>query len=111
MQVGLACLKFAGEHIGRFDRDLPHPVLRPGSVSHEPYAEPGGGLPSSRSRTCTQHAAGRYRFPAPAHACAGAGLHALRHGAVRAQVRVIGTDPEAVAAGDAGKVPAWLPHR
>ena len=65
MQVGLACLKFAGEHIGRFDRDLPHPVLRPGSVSHEPYAEPGGGLPCSGSRTFTQRAAVSYRFPAP----------------------------------------------
>ena len=44
MQVGLACLKFAGEHIGRFDRDLPHPVLRPGSVSHELHVEPGCDL-------------------------------------------------------------------
>ena len=28
-----------------------------------------------------------------------------------AQVRVIGRDASAVAARDAGKVPAWLPHR
>jgi len=26
MQVGLACRKFAGEHIDRFDGDLPQPV-------------------------------------------------------------------------------------
>jgi hypothetical protein len=40
-----------------------------------------------------QHAADRYRFPAPAHACAGSGLHAVHHGGVRAQVTVIGRDP------------------
>ncbi len=45
MQLGLACLKFVDEHIDRFDGDLPHPVPQPGSVSHEPYAEPGCGLP------------------------------------------------------------------
>jgi hypothetical protein len=45
MQVGLACLKFAGERIGRFDGDLPHPVPRAGPVSHERYAGPGCGLP------------------------------------------------------------------
>jgi hypothetical protein len=44
MQVGLACRKFAGEHSDRFDGDLPQPVPRPGSVSYEPYAEPGCGL-------------------------------------------------------------------
>jgi hypothetical protein len=78
-----------------------------------PLTWPSGGIRARQWVTvaCTQHAAGRYRFPAPAHACAGAGLHALRHGAVRAQVRVIGTDPGAVAARDAGKVPAWLSRR
>ena len=58
-----------------------------------------------------QRAAGRYCFPALARACAGSGLQALHYGAVRAQVRVIGRDPGAVAARDAGKVPAWLPRR
>ena len=28
MQVGLACLKSAGDHIGGFDGDPPHPVPR-----------------------------------------------------------------------------------
>jgi len=41
MQVGLACLKFAGEHIDRFDGDLPHPVPSHGSLSGERCAEPG----------------------------------------------------------------------
>ena len=39
MQVGLACLKFADEHLDRFNGDLPHPVPRLGPVSHEPYAD------------------------------------------------------------------------
>jgi hypothetical protein len=45
MQAGLACLKSAGEHLGRFDGDLPHRVPRAGPVSHEPHAGLGCGLP------------------------------------------------------------------
>jgi len=65
MQMGLACLKFAGEQIGRFDGDLPHRVPRAGPVSYEPYPGPGCGLARSGSRTFTQRAAVSYRFPAP----------------------------------------------
>ena len=41
MQVGLADLNFVDEHMDRLDGDLPHPIPRLSSVSHEPYAEPG----------------------------------------------------------------------
>ena len=44
MQAGLRLPEF-DEHIDRCDGDLPHPVPLPGSVSREPYAEPGCGLP------------------------------------------------------------------
>lgn len=65
MQMGLACLKFAGEHIGRFAGDLLHRVPRAGPVSHEPYPGHGWGLPRSGSRPFTRRAAVNYRFPAP----------------------------------------------
>jgi hypothetical protein len=45
MQAGLACLKSAGDHIGRFDGDLPHPVPRADPASYEPFAWQGCGLP------------------------------------------------------------------
>ena len=64
MQVGLACLKFAGEQIGRLDGDLPHRVPRADPVSREPYAGPGCGLRdpgAARSRGAVVI----YGFPAP----------------------------------------------
>jgi hypothetical protein len=65
MQMGLACLKFADEQLGRFDGDLPHRVPRADPVSYEPYPGPGWGLARSGSRAFTQRAAVSYRFPAP----------------------------------------------
>ena len=73
MQVGLACRKFAGEHIDRFDGDLPHPVRRPAQspMSRTPsravtFSDPGAARARSMPRavTASRHA------PAPVLCCA-----------------------------------------
>jgi hypothetical protein len=92
--------------------DLLHPVPRLGPVSHEPYAEPGRG--PSVIREPHVHAACRGQLPLPRgrnRASADTGLQALLYGAVRAHIKVIGTDASAVAARDADKVPVWLSRR